>query len=328
MIVRALLLLIILGPAAAAQEAEPDTNFEARIRAMWGDAREYEGTNRDSLWSTMAAEAFAYYRAHPDTPTGQRAGETAFTMWGNSTAADAALDAAALVPTDSDLWARVLHGVQNAFSRADRRDDYVALLDTWEQTLTHPIARTAVLEQLASPLLMEGRGSDARPYYEAIVALGADTSRVAMAELALYEIDHLGVGMEAPDFEATTLDGDTVRLSDLRGQVVLLDFWATTCGPCLPEIPYFAEAAATDGIAVVSISLDHDPEALAALVEERAMDWPQVWEEGTWESRVPRLYAVQRMPTTFLLDRDGRIASKHVHGEAIVTEATALAARP
>ena len=62
--------------------------------------------------------------------------------------------------------------------------------------------------------------------------------------------------------------------------------------------------------------------------EAQAMDWPQVWEDGEWESPVPQLYAIQRMPTTYLVDRDGRIASKNVRGEAIVTEAVALADRP
>ncbi|MEM1117448.1 MAG: TlpA disulfide reductase family protein [Bacteroidota bacterium] len=320
------LALLALAAVPSAQEATPDTDFEAKIRAAWDAARAYEGQSRDSLWRALAAEPFAYYLDHPDTPTGRRAAETAFTMWGNTDAVDEITEAAERVPLDDELWTRILHGMRNAYSRAERRDEYAARLETFESTLTHPAAQSEVMDQLGHRELFEGRDAEARPYFEAIVALDADSFRVASAEKVLYEIDHLGVGMEAPDFETTTLDGETLRLSDLRGQVVLLDFWATWCGPCLPEIPHLAEAAEAGDVTIIGVSLDREREPLVTMVEEQEMDWPQVWEEEEWEGEIARLYAIQRLPTTYLLDASGRIVAKGLRGEAIGEQISALVA--
>ena len=315
------LALLALVPAALAQgTAPPDSAFEARIRAAWGEARAYEGANQDSLWRALAAEPFAYYRAHPDTPTGQRAAETAFTMWGNTDAVDEVAEAVSHVDDDSAVWADVLHGVGNAYGRADRYDEYLAFLAALEGRLTHPRSRSAALSQLGASALREGRDAEARPYFEAVASLDADSFHVVAAEGHLYEIDHLAIGMEAPDFAALTLDGDSLRLSDLRGRVVLLDFWATWCGPCLPEIPHLADAHGAHGdddLVIVGVSLDREREALVSMVEERGLAWPHIWEEDEWQGEIATLYNVRGLPQTYLLDRAGRIVAKDVRGEAI-----------
>ena len=320
--------LFALVPAALAQDAAPpDTVFQARIGELWDEARAYDGEAQDSLWRALAAEPFAYYRAHPNTPTGRDAARVAFTMWGNTDAVDEVTAAMAHLDDGSEVWARALHGIANAHWRADRADEYAALLHDLEGRLTHPVARTAVLSQLGERALRDGRDAEARPYFEAVVSADADSFRVAAAEGSLYEIDHLAVGMEAPDFEALTLDGEPLRLSDLRGRVVLLDFWATWCGPCIPELEHLAETAGEhrgDAFALVGVSLDRDRSDLVAMVEDRDLDWPHVWQEGAWEGEIARLYNVRSIPQTYLLDRDGRIVAKDVRGEGIEEAVAAL----
>lgn len=309
--------------SAAVAHAQPtaprDSTFEEHLRDSWRQATAYEGTNRDSLWRALAAEPFAYYQAHPDTPTGRKAIETAFTMWGNTDAADEVTGAVALLDDDSDLWAAALHGVANAHARAGRRDEYAALLGDLGSRLTHPRAQTAVWTQLGERELFEGRDAEARPYFERVAAADADSFGVAKATGYLYEIDHLGLGMAAPDFSATTLGGAPLRLADLRGRVVLLDFWATWCGPCLPEIPHLSalHAAYPEDVVVVGISLDRDKDDLLAMIEDRDMDWPHIWEEDEWKGEVAMLYNVNRLPQTFLIDCDGRIVAKNLRGEAM-----------
>ena len=320
--------LLALAPAALAQEAAPpDTVFQARLGELWAEARAYEGEASDSLWRALAAEPFAYYRAHPDTPTGLRAAEAAFMMWGNTDAVDEVTAAMAHLDDGAEVWARALHGIGNAHWRAERGDAFEALLGELEGRLTHPVARTTVLSDLGRNALRDGRDAEARPYFESVVAIDADSFQVAAATGYLYEIDHLGVGMEAPDFEAVTLGGETLRLSSLRGRAVLLDFWATWCGPCLPELEHLAETVGEhggDAFALVGVSLDRDRAELVAMVEDRELDWPHVWQEGAWQGEIARLYNVRSIPQTYLLDRDGRIVAKNVRGEGIEAAVAAL----
>ncbi len=117
----------------------------------------------------------------------------------------------------------------------------------------------------------------------------------------------------APDFELKDADGRTVRLSDYRGKVVLLNFWATWCGPCKLEIPWFVEfekELKDQGFAVLGISLDDGGwEVVKPYLEDVRVNYRVLM--GNEE--VALLYGgVEALPTSFLIDRQGRIASLHV----------------
>jgi peroxiredoxin len=117
----------------------------------------------------------------------------------------------------------------------------------------------------------------------------------------------------APDFSLTTLEGETLTLSDLKGQVVLLDFWATWCPPCREEIPGFIalqEKYGDRGLTVVGISVDDaGRETVAAFVEKNKMNYPIVMSDG----KVEEAYGpIMGIPTTFLIEQRGRIVGKYV----------------
>ena len=116
----------------------------------------------------------------------------------------------------------------------------------------------------------------------------------------------------APDFELKDADGKTVRLSDYKGKVVLLDFWATWCGPCKMEIPWFIEFERKykdKGFAVVGISMDEEGwQAVKPFVSELAINYRVLHGNDS----IAQLYGgVDALPTTFLIDRDGKIAATH-----------------
>lgn len=122
----------------------------------------------------------------------------------------------------------------------------------------------------------------------------------------------LAAGKEAPDFEEKMIDGTTtMKLSDLRGKVVLLDFWASWCGPCRRENPAVVklyEKYKDDGFTIMSVSLDKTKAPWVAAIEKDGLSWPNhVSDLGGWSSRVPKMYNVRGIPFTVLIDKDGNI---------------------
>lgn len=117
----------------------------------------------------------------------------------------------------------------------------------------------------------------------------------------------------APDFSLKDADGRTVRLSDYRGKVVLLDFWATWCGPCKIEIPWFMEFERQHkdrGFAVIGVAMDDEGwEVVKPFVADLGINYRIVQGNDV----IARQYGgVEALPTTFLIDRNGKIASVHV----------------
>jgi peroxiredoxin len=117
----------------------------------------------------------------------------------------------------------------------------------------------------------------------------------------------------APEFQLKDVNGQTVHLSDYKGKVVLLDFWATWCGPCKIEIPWFIEFEhqyKDRGFAVVGVSMDEDG---WSVVKPYVQDLKMNYRIVLGNDEVGTSYGgVDSLPTTFLIDREGKIASVHV----------------
>jgi len=142
--------------------------------------------------------------------------------------------------------------------------------------------------------------------------------------LAVVRIDKyltLNVGDPAPDFTGTTTDGKELRLADLRGKVVLLDFWATWCAPCIAEFPnllrVYDQYAAKGTLVVIGISLDQDSQTVQKFVHDRKLPWPQIVLGPAETNSVAKAYNVSGVPATFLIGPDGKIIAKGVTGEAL-----------
>jgi thiol-disulfide isomerase/thioredoxin len=123
----------------------------------------------------------------------------------------------------------------------------------------------------------------------------------------------------APDFELLDMHGGKVRLSALRGQVVLVDFWATWCPPCREEVPTLVKLAQRlegRGLRFIALSED-DPPGQAPLVEEFARQVPGLERHAVFGNpEIEQRFGVDSLPTLFVIDRDGRVADRLVGGRS------------
>jgi cytochrome c biogenesis protein CcmG, thiol:disulfide interchange protein DsbE len=120
------------------------------------------------------------------------------------------------------------------------------------------------------------------------------------------------VGMPAPDFALPDLEGRVHGLADFRGRVVVLNFWATWCPPCIDEMPSLErlhQALGERGVAVIAVSVDERFSDVPAFVEKFHLTFPVLYDEG---KKVSRKYQSFKYPETYILDRDGRLKSKVV----------------
>ena len=121
------------------------------------------------------------------------------------------------------------------------------------------------------------------------------------------------VGSLAPLFTGKTAAGEEIHLADLRGKVVLLDFWASWCGPCREEMPFlvaFYRRHQKAGFEILSVNIDDQVENMRKFLSrlDRRPDFPILVDR---EKDIPRLYDIETMPTTVFIDRQGRIRFWH-----------------
>jgi peroxiredoxin len=115
----------------------------------------------------------------------------------------------------------------------------------------------------------------------------------------------------APDFTLRTLDGRNLRLQEQRGRVVLVNFWATWCGPCRVEMPHLNrlhEKYRAAGLVLLGVNVDEDPRTAAGVAAKLGVQFPVLLDT---DKAVSRLYDLNSMPSTVLIDRDGRVRYLH-----------------
>ena len=132
--------------------------------------------------------------------------------------------------------------------------------------------------------------------------------------------ERLIVGAQPFALTGKTLEGKTLSLDSYKGKVVLLDFWATWCGPCIGELPNVQanyQKYKAQEFDIIAVSLDEEESDLRDFVKAKELPWPQIFDGKGWQAGDAKTYGVRSIPFTLLIGKDGKIASVNPRGEAL-----------
>jgi peroxiredoxin len=135
------------------------------------------------------------------------------------------------------------------------------------------------------------------------------------------------IGAVAPDFTMNDTEGKPVALSSFKGKVVLVDFWASWCGPCRQENPNVVNLYKQyhgKGFEILGVSLDRGKDEWLKAIKDDNLTWTHVSDLQFWQNAAARLYGVNSIPQSYLLDKDGKIIGKGLRGEQLAKKLAEL----
>lgn len=181
-------------------------------------------------------------------------------------------------------------------------------------------------------LIDRGVSFDAAQLKDLLPALDAKTkssARVQKLEKRLQALEGTEIGKQFVDIKGTTPDGKELSLSDYagKGKYVLVDFWASWCPPCRKDMPNVVKAYnkyKNKGFEIVGVSLDDDKTAWEKGIKDLNITWPQVSDLKGWKTELGAAYAVNSIPHTLLLDKEGKIIAKDLRGDELSSKLAEL----
>lgn len=194
---------------------------------------------------------------------------------------------------------------------AERKKNITALVMGMKKSpVPYFVLATQMLEEIEFPLL-EHAYLSLKAFSPSSKYMPEMTSRYQKEKL-------LAIGAVAPEIKLKQPDGTELALSSLRGKVVLIDFWASWCGPCRRENPFNRKMYndfKDKGFEILGVSLDNEAGRWKSAIAADSLTWKHVSDLGGWQSAPAKLYQVSSIPATYLLDKEGKIIAKGLRGE-------------
>ncbi|MBO3098931.1 TlpA disulfide reductase family protein [Gelidibacter pelagius] len=195
---------------------------------------------------------------------------------------------------------------------SEHPDNYFSLV-LMESLIATPNSDLKVIEQKFDAMTSDLKSSE----YGQRVAAQLEAKMLHMAKFGA-----LDIGKVAPDFSAPTPEGNTLALSDIRGKVTIIDFWASWCGPCRKENPNVVKVYQKyhdKGLEIINVSLDrpgHKDRWIKAIKDDN-LTWHHVSNLNYFNDPIAKLYNINSIPATYILDASGRIVAKNLRGAAL-----------
>jgi len=290
----ALLLAFATGLSAQATEDYKKLLDELTQKRAAVSQREFMG---------IAQEGLAYFVSrYPDSPE----------------AVDAHLNLGQLYAQMGQAEKTVLH-LESYMARSDgRKPEEIAIAKFF---LAKGYLMLDQLDKAEDPLREVANGSTGIP--ERIRnAAAMDLARIPV-------LRKLVIGSPAIAIKAATSEGKEITLDTYRGKVLLLDFWASWCSPCRQEMPNVKKVYNnfhSNGFEILGVSLDDSSAKFRSYIDGQQIPWPQIFDGKGWNSEVGKIYAVNSIPATFLLDRSGKIRYRDLRGNDLYEAVKSLIA--
>ena len=166
-----------------------------------------------------------------------------------------------------------------------------------------------------------------KSYFEGLDKDVKETKSGKKIKTALDSMSAIVIGKPAPNFSAPSPEGKTISLKESLGNVTIIDFWASWCGPCRAENPNVValyNEFHPQGLNIIGVSLDKDAAKWKEAIAKDGLIWPHVSNLKFWEDPIAKQYNVQSIPATFILDEKGNIVAKDLRGEELRAKVAAL----